>query len=219
MAPILTDLGANPLNPKCNLKQVSYVVPDARWSDHSGGGQSQNLGLGPDWVGNIVNAVGNDPNNCGYWNNTIILITWDDWGGWYDHVPPFSATGYIGSGNGNGQQYVYGFRVPLLVVSPYTLPVVDGPQSNFTCTGTTYCHDFGSILLFIEDNFGLSPGGIGDPHYPYADYFAPDFSSPLGDFINTDTAQSAPNITVQHDPSFFINYSGQPMDPDNDADE
>ena len=82
-------------------------------------------------MASIVNAIGNSP----YWSNTAIFITWDDWGGWYDHVPPHSII----------NSYEYGFRVPLIVVSPYAKP---GYVSHVT-------HDFGSILKFIEQNFGL----------------------------------------------------------------
>jgi phospholipase C len=49
------------------------------------------------------------------------LIVWDDWGGWYDHVNPIATIGggNLGYPNGTGEQYVYGFRVPLLVVSEW----------------------------------------------------------------------------------------------------
>jgi len=75
-APFLTDINS------CNLQQVTWVVPDGRWGDHS----KQNTSYGPDWVADIVNSVGgkdangNVLNNCGYWANTVVLITWDDWG-------------------------------------------------------------------------------------------------------------------------------------------
>jgi phospholipase C len=50
------------------------------------------------------NAVGDSP----YWSDTVIFVTWDDWGGWYDHVAPVVYN-----------SYEYGFSVPLIVVSPY----------------------------------------------------------------------------------------------------
>ena len=87
-----------------------------------------------------------------YWQNTAILVTWDDWGGWYDHVSPLANnTGWCGS-------YCYGFRVPLLVISAYTPAMADNQT-----------HDFGSILHFVESNFGLASLG-------YADAFADDLS-------------------------------------------
>ena len=46
---------------------------------------------GPSWVAAIVNAVGQNTacDGVGYWQDTAVLVVWDDWGGWYDHVPPF----------------------------------------------------------------------------------------------------------------------------------
>ena len=68
--------------------------------------------------GAIVNAVGNskctEPSTAAtYWDSTAIIVTWDDWGGWYDHEPPWIEA-YPQGG------YQMGFRVPLLVVSAYT---------------------------------------------------------------------------------------------------
>jgi len=68
----------------CNFQNwnnggVIFVVPDGRWSDHP----QLNTQMGPDWVANIVNAVGQSTctGNLPNWNNTVILVTWDDWGG------------------------------------------------------------------------------------------------------------------------------------------
>ncbi len=75
---VLNDIGA------CQLRSVSWVIPTGANSDHAG----VNDGGGPSWVASIVNAIGTSnrcDNHTGYWNNTAILITWDDWGGWYDH--------------------------------------------------------------------------------------------------------------------------------------
>ncbi len=69
------------------MQQVSWVIPDQLWSDHPSFG-----GLGPSYVANLVDAIGNstceDTNGQTYWQDTAIFITWDDWGGWFDHVPP-----------------------------------------------------------------------------------------------------------------------------------
>jgi phospholipase C len=70
-------------------------------------------------------------------------VTWDDWGGWYDHVPPPQV---IADGTSWGSGYVYGFRVPLIVISPYA------KAAHISHVN----HDFGSILHFMEENFGLS---------------------------------------------------------------
>jgi phospholipase C len=143
------------------------VIPDGRWSDHA----TENIGLGPDYVANIVNAVGGTgppTNNCGFWKNTVILIVWDDWGGWYDHVSPNGPDGPgIGYSNNTGGQYVYGFRVPLLVVSTFAKQhYVSSPIGS-----TLIDYDFGSILRFIEETF-LPSNTFINTTYPYADQFA-----------------------------------------------
>jgi phospholipase C len=126
---ILTDLGADPNQPQCTLPAVSWVVPERNCSDHGGLDLSS---TGPSWSAAIVNAVGGYDNNnhklatnCGDWANTVVLIIWDDWGGWYDHVLPWRCnhagvcSGYPGGLDGSASDYVHGFRVPLLVVSAY----------------------------------------------------------------------------------------------------
>ena len=183
---ILTDIN------NCALAPVSWAIPDGAASDHA----AINKGLGPSWVASIVNAIGNS--NCGYWEDTAILITWDDWGGWYDHVAPFQ----IGQFNGWGTGYVYGFRVPLLVVSAYT------PQGYVDNS----VYDFGSILRFMEDNFG-SLGLIG-PGF-YADAYA----NSLDDFFTLRHPRQFQTIAAPHDANFFLHYSAPPIDPDNDGDD
>jgi|SRR5580704_4877887 hypothetical protein len=175
--------------------QVSWVIPDMKWSDHPGA--NNNIGTGPDYVANLVNAIGNSTctnKNDGksYWDSTAIFITWDDWGGWYDHVNPNTAPG-LGV-NVNCQFWgcgdTYGFRVPLMVVSAYTpAGYVSGDTRTFGET-FPYIHDFGSILAYIESNF-LGPSQIGtinsQNQYPFADHFAPDWGNgkniPLSDFF------------------------------------
>jgi phospholipase C len=116
-----------------NLASVVWVTPDRAASDHTG----VNDGSGPSWVTSIVNAVGQSQ----YWNNTVIFVTWDDWGGWYDHVkPPFYNS------------YELGFRVPLLVIAPYAK---QGYVSHVQ-------HEFGSILKFVEETYGLPSMGTTD---------------------------------------------------------
>jgi phospholipase C len=126
---ILSDIQAGTLQP------VSYVIPRVQNSDHAG--PTKPTG-GPTWVASIVNAVGASP----YWQNTAIIVTWDDWGGWYDHVTPTHPTNPFG---GNPDPYEYGFRVPLLAVgSMAKAGYVDHTQRSAA-----------AILHFIEDVFGL----------------------------------------------------------------
>lgn len=124
---VLTDISNG------NLATVSWVTPTAAESDHA----KSNDGTGPAWVASVVNAIGQSP----YWNNTAIFIAWDDWGGWYDHVQPQ----IFGS-------YELGFRVPLIVVSPYAKV---GYVSHVQ-------HEFGSILKFTEETFALGSLGFTD---------------------------------------------------------
>jgi phospholipase C len=166
------------------LQQVSWVIPDGTDSDHA----AINNGSGPSWVASIVNAIGNSE----YWANTAIIITWDDWGGWYDHVAPRVIKDGVSWGSG----YVYGFRVPLIVVSPYAKAAY--------ISHTT--HDFGSILKFVESTFKL-------PSLDYADERADD----LSDCFNlTQSPIPFQKITAPLDATDFINAKGPSVDPDDD---
>jgi phospholipase C len=145
----------------CKLAQVSWVTPTNKESDHPLGTN----GTGPGWVASVVNAIGTNHACPGtgevYWEDTAIFITWDDWGGWYDHVMPPRE----GQPNGWGKGFTYGFRVPLLVVSAYT-------PAGFVENAD---HDSGSLLKFVETNFAPSGKQLG-PIGPgtYADSYADD---------------------------------------------
>jgi phospholipase C len=115
------------------LPAVAWVIPTGTDSDHAGTLSN----AGPSWVGDVVNAIGTSK----YWNNTVIFVTWDDWGGWYDHVRPQIYN-----------SYELGFRVPLIVISPYAKA---GYVSHVQ-------HEFGSILKFIEEQYGLGSLGYTD---------------------------------------------------------
>jgi phospholipase C len=243
---LLGDLAVNGSSTQdCNLPQMSWVIPDGNWSDHPGnvGGDG-----GPSWVAAIVNAVGGYDNSgkklmvqCGYWGNTAILITWDDWGGFYDDVSPVAMSalnnpnlGY--EGTTNGEFYVYGFRVPLLVVAPYAKRgyISGGGIYPPVCNNaTTYCHDFGSILNFVEFAFGTGGarlGPIGPSNWPYADSFVQDLgpganpatSYSLRDFFDFTVARPFTPITgAKYPTSCFTSaqsakncFPSFPADPD-----
>jgi len=182
-ADVLRDIG------NCNLRSVSWVIPSGQNSDHAKG----NDGGGPSWVASIVNALGASTtcdNNTGYWNNTAIFITWDDWGGWYDHEPPVILAQPQGD-------YQYGFRVPLVVVSAYT-PL--GYISNIR-------HDFGSILRFIERNFGFQEGALN-----FADARA---SNGLTEFFDlTKAPRPFQSVSAPKTASFFLHDKRRATDPD-----
>ncbi len=176
--PILEDIANG------QLAQVTWIIPDGAHSDHA----ASNNGSGPSWVASIVNAIGNSP----FWANTAIIITWDDWGGWYDHVAPKVIDDGVSWGSG----YAYGFRVPLIVVSPYARPGYISKQT----------HDFGSILKFIETTYGL-------PSLGYADAPADD----LSDCFNlSQTPITFQTIPAPLDGAHFINPKSPPTDPDDD---
>lgn len=119
------------------LPAVSWVIPDYYDSDHPlDGGQTQQDD-GPAWVASVVNAIGTSP----YWDSTAIVVIWDDWGGWFDHVKP-PQLDYQG----------LGFRVPAIVISPYI--------RAHTIAHTQY--EFGSVLKCIETNWGLPRLGLWD---------------------------------------------------------
>jgi phospholipase C len=117
------------------LASVSWVNSPALASDHP----QLNDGDGPSWIAYVVDAVG----KSSYYQNTALFVTWDDWGGWYDHVVP-QEYGFLG----------HGFRVPLLVVSAWS-------QHNYI---STVPHEFGSILRFIEEVYGLPSLGQRDQY-------------------------------------------------------
>jgi phospholipase C len=116
------------------LPAVSWVVPTLNNSDHPGPHPDH----GPSWVASVVNSVG----ESAYWKNSAIIVVWDDWGGFYDNVPPpfRDRTGGLG------------FRVAMMVVSPYA-------RKSFI-SHTQY--EFGSILKFVEDNWDLGRLGTSD---------------------------------------------------------
>jgi phospholipase C len=124
---VLTDISAG------KLASVVWVTPTALASDHAG----ETDGSGPSWVAAVVDAIGESQ----YWNSTAIFVVWDDWGGWYDHVTPQILN-----------SYELGFRVPLIVISPYAkLAYVSHVP-----------HEFGSILKFTEETFNLPSMGTTD---------------------------------------------------------
>ncbi len=168
---VLADIANN------QLAKVSWVIPTGSDSDHPQG----NDGTGPSWVASIVNAFGHSQ----YWSTTAIFITWDDWGGWYDHVAPKVIN-----------SYEYGFRVPLIVVSPYAKPAY---ISHVT-------HDFGSILKFVEQNFSL-------PSLGYADSPADNLSDCFDFSQNPITFRTIPAAL---DANFFVHDTRPPTDPDDD---
>jgi phospholipase C len=106
------------------LPAVSWIAPSQVNSEHPPASVKE----GQAWVTKLVNAVMRGPD----WNSTAIFVSWDDWGGFYDHVAPPTV-------DANG----YGLRVPTIVISPYAKRGFIDHQ--------TLSHD--AFLKFIEDDF------------------------------------------------------------------
>jgi phospholipase C len=108
------------------LGSMTWITPPFNESDHPGG---PSLCQGENWTASQVNAIERSP----LWRSTAIVIVWDDFGGFYDHVAP-PLTDRFGMGP----------RTPLLVISPWAKRGIDS---------TTY--DFTSVIKFASENFGL----------------------------------------------------------------
>ncbi len=109
------------------LPAVSYIAPSGS-SEHPPG----SIKSGETFVRTMINAL----MQSSAWSTSAFTWTYDDWGGWYDHVKPPRV-----------DRFGYGFRAPALLVSPYSKR---GYVSHKTL-------DFTSILKFIEDNWRLEP--------------------------------------------------------------
>ncbi|MCI4346524.1 MAG: alkaline phosphatase family protein [Thermoplasmata archaeon] len=131
------------------LPAVSWIVGAPGGDEHP----PKSVRLGQDSVAqDVVNALGASP----YWPGVAVFVTWDDFGGFYDHVAPPAV-----------DSFGYGFRVPCLVISPYARAgYLDHTVNDHT-----------SILKFIETRFGLAPLSTRDAAAnDFAEAF--DFSSP-----------------------------------------
>jgi phospholipase C len=157
---VLTDVQSG------KLANFTWITPECAESDHleCGGG------YGPSWVAAIVNTIGASK----FWDSTAIFVQWDDWGGFYDHVaPPYED--YDG----------VGFRVPLLVISPYA--------KKRHVSHVQY--ETASVLRFAEDLYGLAQLAAADKRAtsPASDCF--DFSQKPRPFVK---------IAAPYPAKFFI---------------
>jgi phospholipase C len=124
--------------PSCGLPNVAWIVPSLKVSEHP----PQLISVGEAYVTTLINTIMRSP--C--WGSTAIFLSWDDWGGYYDHVVPPDV-----------DQNGYGLRVPGLVISPYARAgFIDHQELS---------HD--AYLKFIEDDFlggeRLNPRTDGRP--------------------------------------------------------
>jgi len=119
---LVADINDNRLPP------VTWVTPEFWLSDHP----DVNLCNSENWSTTVINAIMESP----MWKNTAIFLTWDDWGGFYDHVAPKQI-----------DRFGLGFRVPMIVISPYAKQGYIDHQRE----------EFSSVLSFIETNWGVPP--------------------------------------------------------------
>ena len=110
-----------------NLPSVSYLVTSGAESEHP----ISSVCVGENRSISQINAIMNGPD----WNTTAIFLTWDDHGGFYDHVPPPTI-----------DTFGLGIRVPLIIISPYAKQgVVSKTQ-----------YEFSSFLAFVEKRYNLA---------------------------------------------------------------
>lgn len=157
-----------------NLPTVSWLYAPEGKSEHPPHGKEPEAVVGPGmtWTTERVQAVATGPQ----WPNTAIFITWDDWGGWFDHVaPPNQSSWPGGPPSYNNTQFRYGYRVPCLVLSPYARQSVIHEQ---------YSHV--SIVKFCLRTFGLQAWNA--PALAQAD--------PSGDMWECFDLQAAPRLAA-----------------------
>jgi phospholipase C len=139
-----------------NLPAVSWIVPNGKVSEHP----PALVSVGQSYVTSLINTIMQGPE----WDSTAIFLSWDDWGGFYDHVTPPTV-----------DQNGYGLRVPGLVISPYA-------RTGFIDHETL---SFDAYAKFIEDDFlggqRLDPKSDGRPD-PRPD--VRENASQLGNLVN-----------------------------------
>jgi phospholipase C len=156
-----------------HLPAVSWVVPNGRVSEHP----TALVSAGQTYVTTLINAIMSSPD----WSSTAIFLSWDDWGGFYDHVAPPTV-----------DQNGYGLRVPGIVISPYA-------RTSFIDHQTL---SFDAYVKFIEDDFlggrRLDPKTDGRPD-PRPD--VRENASILGDLTQDFDFTQAPRPPLTLDPN------------------
>ena len=110
-----------------DLPAVSWLIPDVEYSEHPAAGS---MCVGENWTVEIANAIMRSPE----WEHTALVITWDDFGGFYDHVPPPHV-----------DLYGFGPRVPMILISPWA-------RQGHIASDTL---EFSSVLKMIETIWDL----------------------------------------------------------------
>lgn len=116
------------------LPAISWLTPPSDQTDHP----PNSACVGENWTVQQINAIMQGP--ASQWNNTVIFLTWDDFGGFYDHAPPPYR-----------DQFGLGIRVPFIIISPRAIRGVYHTEVEFA-----------SVLRFMEETFGLPSLGGAD---------------------------------------------------------
>jgi phospholipase C len=136
---------------RCRLPQASFVMPNYIDSDHAGSLSA----AGPGWVGSIYLALVQSRKaapSCDYYKDSAMILTWDDSGGWYDHVaPPHGPDGTT-----------WGFRIPIVVISAWARSNYDPGRPNVPPYVSHAQRESTSITKFIEKNWALGNMGQRD---------------------------------------------------------
>ncbi len=143
-----------------NLPQVSWIVGNVSYTEHTGSASGPTgIVKGQEYTASVIDAISSNPT---LWSNTAIFLTWDDWGGFYDSIPPQSG---------------YGFRVPLVVISPFSQQgmIFYGPNGQQ--------EEFSAFLSTIEQNWNLPSLTSRDASEPSLFYMLNFTQAPLAPLI------------------------------------
>ena len=162
------------------LPAVSFMVPSGA-SEHPPG----SIQAGERFVRGLINEL----MRSSAWDSSAFMWTYDDWGGWYDHVVPPAV-----------DAYGYGFRSPSLLVSPYAKRgYVDHTQLDFT-----------SELKFIENNWGVQPLAQRDANANDITT-AFDFSAPARSPVLLDDSRATPTVPNTRTNAVYLSYGAAGM--------
>ncbi|HLZ94712.1 MAG TPA: alkaline phosphatase family protein [Candidatus Dormibacteraeota bacterium] len=127
-----------------SLPSVSWLYADEVLSEHPADTAAEkkagagDVTKGMQWTVDQVNAV----MSSSLWQSSVVFVTWDDWGGWWDHVTPPELEQWT-----DGTQFRLGGRVGCLVISPYA-------KRGYVSHAQ---HSHVSLVRFCENTLGLQP--------------------------------------------------------------
>ena len=180
-------------NPTRPFAALTYITPCNNESDHAD--VSGHDIYGPEWLGTVVNAIGNSQ----YWNSTVIIVTWDDWGGWFDHMNWVESmynpyTDFMNAKPNPKDPNEWGLRVPVMVISPYSPSpgyVSHGPAGGTLANPVPRSQS--AILNLTEYLLGvgtLSADDLANQHYYQGQYVIDDMAEMLN--FNQSAQQFSP---------------------------